>query len=492
LTEGGLEAVLGQDGIAAFLHDLDRPDGHYVPNWLERPPSPAREALTIQGDRRLVTFYTSGTTGTYQAIHKTASQLFNEARMLLETFQLEAGFHVIATVPSYHIYGLLFGFLLPLLGEGTFEEGTPFFPETIRERAVGCDRGLLVTVPAHLAVLAQLEPGDLAGLQRVFCSTAPLSQQDAETFHERQRVPLIEVFGSTETGGIAWRVRPHEPNWRPLPGIVVTAGEDQRLHLDSPLLSPTESRPSACQDRIELLPSGKFRHLGRMDGIVKIGGKRIAIRHLENTILGLAGVEDVVVVRRKRSGGRNEELQALVATTALSENEIHSALTRIFDTTVLPRRIRVVDALPRTSTGKLELAAVEAQLSRKGGVSSECLFARISPERGHDELGPNEYGFEFVIRPDCPYFEGHFPGYALLPGVAQIHELVLPQVRALRSSWGAPSRLERLKFHKPIRPGDSLRLRLRIDDERLAATFEVDRADELCSSGRIFFSSEDL
>src|SRR5690606_30707708 len=63
----------------------------------------------------LATIYTSGTTGRHRPVPKTAAQLLGEAHVLSEMFEVGARSRVLATVPPHHIYGLLFGMLLPFV-----------------------------------------------------------------------------------------------------------------------------------------------------------------------------------------------------------------------------------------------------------------------------------------------------------------------------------------------------------------------------------------
>ena len=69
-----------------------------------------------------------------------------------------------------------------------------------------------------------------------------------------------------------------------------------------------------------------------------------------------------------------------------------------------------------------------------------------------------------VVAGDSPYFEGHFPGFSLLPGVVQVQwaQKAAGQLLCLR---GALCGVKTLKFTAPIRPGTSVLLRL----ERTAA-----------------------
>lgn len=94
--------------------------------------------------------------------------------------------------------------------------------------------------------------------------------------------------------------------------------------------------------------------------------------------------------------------------------------------------------------------------------------------------------FAVEIAPDLLWLQGHFPGAPLLPGIAQLLALVLDRTHALWPELGQPRRVGRLKFKQPIRPGDSIEVRLeRSGDE---VRFGLHRGDEQCTSGALVFA----
>ncbi len=97
---------------------------------------------------------------------------------------------------------------------------------------------------------------------------------------------------------------------------------------------------------------------------------------------------------------------------------------------------------------------------------------------------------EFVIHvpPDLRWFRGHFEGNPILPAVVQIHE-VFRLVTTTWSDLAGLQRITRVKFQKPIRPSDKLRLRLTRVRGAMRAAFEYQRDGETCSSGTLEFAS---
>jgi acyl-coenzyme A synthetase/AMP-(fatty) acid ligase len=266
---------------------------------------------------------------------------------------------VLGTVPAHHIYGLLFTVVLPLLAGARFVRDTPLMPSVIEEYARRCQADVLVSVPPHLRVLGESELSTLGSIGRVFSSGAPLPDAAAHTLRKRFDVRVIEVLGSTETGGFAYRCfedasQAHGERFRPFAGVSITTDEADQLCLRSPLLDASITQPLVCPDRIELLQDGSFRHLGRSDGVIKVGGTRISLSELEARVRELPGVSDVAALPVDAGGARGQEIWLVVATAEGRElTELRARLLRYYDPVLLPRRVRFVESLPREATGKL-------------------------------------------------------------------------------------------------------------------------------------------
>ncbi|MGB1276571.1 MAG: class I adenylate-forming enzyme family protein, partial [Nannocystaceae bacterium] len=361
-----LQSFRARPGVVTMLHDgvAGADDGADVRRLVAASDLPLTGdrsfELTLAPDRPLATVYTSGSTGTHQACPKVARQLIGEAMVLAEHFGVVPGDRLLATVPPHHIYGLLFGTLVPIVAGACFLRETPFHAETV---AAAVDRhrvDMLISVPAHLRSLMMLDPGKLAGLRRVFSSGAPLPRRVAEEMSTHHKLGVTEVYGSSETGGIAWRIqRGEDTPWAPLPGVRVERDTDGCLRVESPFLPPGQPQPTRCQDRIELVDRDRFVLRGRIDNVVKIGGKRIALAELEQRLLGLPAVADAAVAAIEVGGARGQQIVAVAVPSQAGVDaptwvrEIKRALLQWFDPVVLPRQVRVVPSLPREANGKL-------------------------------------------------------------------------------------------------------------------------------------------
>lgn len=369
-----VRAIRQRDRVRTVLHDVRESPGLDVAALLEasaHEAHPPVELAPIEASRHIVVVYTSGTTGAPLACPKTAAQLLGEAEVLARTFGLDEHETILATVPPHHIYGLLFGLLVPLVGGSSFVRETHLHAEPLAALWNGERATTLVSVPAHLRALAVLDPTAFEARPRnVFSSGAALPEATSVMLHERFGWRVTEVLGSSETGGIGYRTAVIEAGASPSPflaldSVTVSEGEGGRMVVDSPFLDPDVPRPFVSADRVVVVDSRRFIHLGRADGVVKVGGTRVSVQEIEARLLAIPGVTDAVVWAVPVGGARGHETRAAVAgrdaTGALLTHEaLRRELLKWLEPVVVPRRIRVLDALPREPTGKLRRDALEA------------------------------------------------------------------------------------------------------------------------------------
>lgn len=505
--EETIDALCAERGIAVLLHDGGGRGGVDLRPWL----ADRRQAVLSHGiepprfapSRRIVCLFTSGSTGAHLACLKTAGQLLGEARLLCRLFDLGPGTRVLATVPPTHIYGLLFGVLVPLMGGGALVRSTPHHAETIAAEARRAGANVLCSVPAHLQVVAALEPGALPPLRRIFSSGAPLPAEAARAVATLADVPVIEVLGSSETGGIAWREGGGDPLWQPFPGIAVTSGEDGVITVRSPFADVpavtgeapgpgVDPPPVRGADRIRLAPDGRFELLGRADGVVKIGGSRISIAEVERRLLEIPGVREAAVISVDAPGLRQRALWAVVVAPGLTVADLRAALLRKVDPIAVPRRFRLVEALPREDSGKLVKARLRALFSPDQETAAP---APLPPPTSSSTPGAplalvrERAEVKVRIEPDSPFFRGHFEEFPVLPGVVQLNNLVLENARARWPELGRLQKVSALKFRSPIRPQDEVSVLLE-RREANRVVFEIRCAAQLMSSGALVFAAD--
>ena len=438
-------------------------------------------------DIRMVIF-TSGSTGEPKPIQKSLFQLQLEIINLQELWgdQL-AHTEVLATVSHQHIYGLLFRVLWPLSVGRCFHSHTYINPETL-VNSIQNVSACWIASPAHLKRLDQSSPWQNIGkLTAIFSSGGVLHEtvtQQIKTYSGQQ---VIEIYGSSETGGIGWRH--NDKSWQLFKGLQLKA-IDGRYWLQSPyLLMSHESDGFQLDDQISLLDDGRFIFYGRTDRIVKIEEKRLSLTELELRLFDMSCIidayaititknRDVVGVGIALSEAGFEELKLKGRNVFIKK--IRSYLNQWFEAVVLPRKWLFVDSLPLTNQGKVDQHLLKTLLEADN--KKLPLVQTLNVILGSVEL-------TLKVPTELVYFRDHFVNYPILPGVVQIAWaeyfgklfFVIDQPFSL---------MEVIKFIKIIQPGDELKLKLNWNGStgKLHFNFHSDCGSR--SSGRLIYSKK--
>ncbi|OGR96412.1 MAG: hypothetical protein A2016_12950 [Elusimicrobia bacterium GWF2_62_30] len=382
LQKGSLEELT--TGIRGMLGDVPGPGGMVV-----LPPAAFSgdwEWKDLDSGRSALWLYTSGSAGGRKGVPKTLANIEEELAALERTFGPAVGDSaVLATVSHQHIYGLLFRLFWPLCSGRPFISETPLLWDELPSGGPLPPAVCLVSSPAHLNRVcspgADINPPP--GCRAVFSSGAPLAAEAALAIRARWGLPVREVFGSTETGGVGWRVQSGpeaSPLWAPLPGVRVSASRGGRLRVSSPFVSPPLSGGwRAMGDRGEVLPDGRFGSAGRVDRVVKVAGKRLSLDEMERRLKGHPWVAAAVLsVLEDGPPGRAFIGALLVLNPAGKENlaaggrpaaarEFRRFLSGHFDAVTLPRFFRYAASIPLNSQGKISRADISKVFNQPAG-----------------------------------------------------------------------------------------------------------------------------
>jgi acyl-coenzyme A synthetase/AMP-(fatty) acid ligase len=129
---------------------------------------------------------------------------------------------VVATVPPQHMYGFENSVLLTLQSGHAFCAEHPFYPADICSVVAAAPvPRTLISTPVHLRALLATDAA-LPALHAVVSATAPLDEELARQVEQRFGAPMVEIYGSTESGQIATREPTRSAVWHLYPGVMLS------------------------------------------------------------------------------------------------------------------------------------------------------------------------------------------------------------------------------------------------------------------------------
>lgn len=312
-----------------------------------------------------LTLFTSGSSGTPKAINKTLELLDIETAQLHKNWgKLLEGNQVQSTVSHQHIYGLLFRVLWPLCSGIPFARNNLEYPEQILSHAnKNC---VLISSPALLKRLKhETNKVQLAG---IFSSGGPLPTESAHQSRGLLGHLPIEVFGSTETGGIAFRQQESaQTPWQLFDCIEASLNSENCIKLLSPYIDKNNWYQTA--DECEMVSDSQFILKGRTDRVIKIEEKRISLVEVEKRLEQLPWISECVVIPFEEPERLilasvlvlSDQGQATLSTMSKGKFwlMLRTELRKWLEPIAIPRKYRIVDEIPLNSQGKRLTSHIE-------------------------------------------------------------------------------------------------------------------------------------
>lgn len=301
----------------------------------------------------------SGSTGPSKVIGRTAADLVAELGRYtrIEGVPL-AGERIILLPSMVHVLGLVGGLLHGLHTGVQLVPPKRLTGDSILEAVAAADTPATVLgVPFHIGLLASVaDPPRLPSLKRMTTGGELVPAAVAATFDRKYGVPLGNMWGMTEVGVIATDLfGEHRPSLMPAPGLAVREENGELLvsRPESPYVGLSD--PARWADgwlhtkdagRVDE-NTGLVTVLGRLDSQVSVGGLKVDLTEVEHTLNEVPGVVAAVVLF-------DTEITAYVQLEgSVSGSDVENALAERVAGFKRPRTMHVVEALPRTTTGKL-------------------------------------------------------------------------------------------------------------------------------------------
>ena len=444
----------------------------------------------VRARRFSVSFHTSGSTATPKTIVKTFASLakevaFHRAR-LADVLASKPVF--LSTVEPHHMYGRLWRVMLPRAAGCAVDPEVILTPESLLEKMRAAERVFLVTTPSFLARFVEYaDQYDVPQNVVELTTSGALLTADVAAAARRVfgRAPL-EIFGSTETGGVASRRQEKgDEAWTVFDPVKAWADASGRLVVSSPFSC---ARRFTMGDGVVFVSEGRdtprFKLCGRMDRMVKIAEQRVSLPEMEATMCLLPDVAEAAL--GVVEGVHGPVLGAVIVPRkgwtdlkTLGKRACARALRAqclpFFPKGAVPRKFRFVRELPRNAQGKVQASAIQEILSSQ----------MTEPFTENEERTATTYVADLTFDRDAAYFQGHFPGFPVLPGVVQLgtaHRLAeafIGHARTVRT-------VKKVKFSHVIQPGETVHFSLtkKTADE---IAFDYRKGDVPCTSGVLCF-----
>jgi acyl-CoA synthetase (AMP-forming)/AMP-acid ligase II len=338
--------------------------------------------------------HTSGTTARPKIVPLTHSNLCCSARHVRDTLALTQSDRCLNVMPLFHIHGLIAALLASLAAGGSVVCTPGFNAPTFFDWLESFEPTWYTAVPTmHQAILARAktcqESVRKQGLRFIRSCSAALPPGVMMDLERLFQAPVIEAYGMTEAS--------HQMASNPLPplprkpgSVGPTAGSevaimDEQGHLLAPgetgevvirgagVTSGYRNNPEANQksftngwfrtgDQGYLDPDGYLFLTGRIKELINRGGEKIAPREIDEVLLEHPAVAQAVAFAMPDARLGEEVAAAIVLNSDVTEREIQEfAASRLADFKV-PRRVVIVQEIPKGPTGKLQRIGLAEKL----------------------------------------------------------------------------------------------------------------------------------
>ena len=447
-------------------------------------PSPTIAKIEEKSDPQIY-FFTSGSTSQPKCIKKSLISLLAEvymhSQMQYEIIKQKPT--VIASVVPFHMYGMLWRFLFSLHNNLIQDLDTIFYPEEFLSKQAQYNKLLFITTPSFMGEIVSY-PEQYTFSQNCICiysSGSLLTQSLSEKIKKILGATPYEIYGSTETGGIAFRQQDRNSVWSVFPGVNISVNEKTALLVSSNF---SISSPYEMGDSVQLIDDNHFILNGRLNRLVKIAEKRVSLPEIESYLETCGYIKSAYFTTYILNEQRIS-LAAIVTLTDLGKKyvldngkstlimEIRKFLNKSYDNSFLPKKIRIVEKLPTTSQGKILQSTIKNILNSK-------LQEPITFDLHYDQF---EFSANLAFEKSSEYFNGHFPGFPILPGVIQLH-FVFYYIKLYFHDEFKKYAIHKLKFSNLIMPNVVVHLTVKkLSDTDYSFIYEAN--GKVFSSGRI-------
>jgi malonyl-CoA/methylmalonyl-CoA synthetase len=336
--------------------------------------------------------YTSGTTGKPKGAVLSHGNLLANVRALVEAWRFTDRDVILHVLPIFHVHGLFVAGNIAMLTGARLIWRRAFDPVDVIRRLKDATCFMAVpTLYTRLLAKADFGPEAVKTIRLFVSGSAPLDPVTFETFRERTGHVILERYGMTETNMLV--SNPYDGErlagsvGYPLPGVQIRlraegveppAGEVGTVQVKGPnvfqgyLNAPEKTAQAFTEDGFfvtgdlgYLSDDGRLFLVGRQSDLIISGGYNVYPTEVEGALIDLDGVAEAAVFGLKHPDF-GEAVAAAVAPrpgVELAEGELIKACRKRLAGYKTPKRVFVLDALPRNAMGKTDRKALRAQFA---------------------------------------------------------------------------------------------------------------------------------
>ena len=344
----------------------------------------------LTSSRRAIILYTSGTTSRPKGVVSTHAMIEAQITSLIEAWRWETDDRIPLFLPLHHIHGIINVLSCGLWAGGTVDAMPRFDLPTVLSRVAAGRYTVFMAVPTiYVKLIEALDAmsdderlpilDGFRAMRLMVSGSAALPASVHRRWQELTGQPLLERYGMTEIGMAL--SNPYDGERRPgavgqpLPGV------EMRLH------QPDDNAPGEIEVRgpgvfteywnkpdataaafaggwfrtgdIAVREGTHYRIMGRSSvDIIKSGGYKLSALEIETALLDHPAIREVAVVGLPDDTWGESVAAAVVTTEPLALDALQSWARERISHYKMPRRLLVVDSLPRNAMGKVTKPAV--------------------------------------------------------------------------------------------------------------------------------------
>ncbi len=323
--------------------------------------------------------YSSGTTGRAHAVVRTHQNLWWEAENFWGATCLAADDRILCVLPLSHAHGLGNALLASLRSGARLTLRSRFLRRAVLDLLAHEAITVFPTVPfmvRMLAVTDQRRRWDLGALRLCFSAGAALPRDAFEGFRARFRIPVRQLYGTTEAGSITLNTAPPnaldpESVGRPLGNVRVTienaagcelpAGETGEIVVRSPATAGGSAAPLRTRDLGRWSTTGDLVITGRTSLFINAAGNKIDPAEVEAALRLHPAVADVAVFGIPAPHGEQTVAAVVVPATHCTVDALRVHCRALLAHYKVPRVVIFRSALPRSPLGKVLVGRLVAE-----------------------------------------------------------------------------------------------------------------------------------